>query len=105
MRKLTKIQCVRTSNGRGSEVQAISTRNDTWVLAKAPIDKKIIGLKWIYKTRYNASGDVQKYKERLVVVQYTQERGIDYEDVFSQVARLETTPKAWYNKIDSYFHQ
>lgn len=71
------------------EFQAIQ-RNDTWDLVAAPMNKKIIGLKWIYKTKFNANGEVQNYKARLVARGYVQEKGIDYEDVFFPVARLET---------------
>ena len=46
--------------------------------------------KWVYKVKRNAQGDVIKNKARLVAKGYSQKQGIDYEEVFAPVARLET---------------
>ena len=51
---------------------------------------KKTGVKWIYKTKLNESGEVDKYKARLVVKGYTQEHGIDYTKVYAPVARMDT---------------
>lgn len=40
--------------------------NNTWDLALPPKGKKIVGCKWVYKVKYKASGEVEKYKARLV---------------------------------------
>ena len=53
-------------------------------------DHQAIGVKWIFKTKRNAKGEVEKYKARLVAKGYKQQYGIDYEEVFAPVARLET---------------
>ena len=58
--------------------------------SKLPFGKKLIGLKWVFKTRFQPNGDVLKYKARLVTKGYSQTPGIDYEEVFSPVARMET---------------
>ena len=55
-----------------------------------PEGVKTVGVKWIYKTKLNEKGEVDKHKARLVAKGYTQEYGIDYEEVFAPVARLET---------------
>ena len=44
----------------------------------------------MYKLKKNAKGEVERYKARLVVKGYTQRQGIDYDEVFAPVARLET---------------
>jgi len=72
-----------------AEIQAIQ-RNDTWQLIDPPSDCKIIGVKWIFKTKLKESGEIDKFKARLVAKDYTQEKGIDYGDIFAPVARLET---------------
>lgn len=47
-------------------------RNDTWDLMEHPTGKKVIGLKWVYKTKFDAQGKVQKFKARLVAKGYAQ---------------------------------
>jgi hypothetical protein len=47
-------------------------------------------VKWIYKTKYNEKGEVEKYKARLVAKGYAQEYGVYYEEVYAPVARMDT---------------
>ncbi|OIT07305.1 retrovirus-related pol polyprotein from transposon tnt 1-94 [Nicotiana attenuata] len=63
------------------EISAIE-KNDTWELTDLPKGKKSIGVKWIYKTKLNENGEVDKYKARLVAKGYKQEYGVDYKEVF-----------------------
>jgi hypothetical protein len=65
-------------------------KNDTWRLVPRPNEKKPIGVKCIYKEKKNSKGEVERYKAWLVTKDYSQKHGIDYEEVFSLVARLET---------------
>jgi hypothetical protein len=71
------------------EMQSIE-RNNTWELVKLPVGKKPIGLKWVFKLKRNSNGEVVKYKARLVAKGYVQKYGIDFEEVFAPVARLDT---------------
>ncbi|GKV40339.1 hypothetical protein SLEP1_g47998 [Rubroshorea leprosula] len=71
------------------EIKAIQ-KNGTWELVTLPKGQKAIGVKWVYKVKKNAQGKVEKYKARLVAKGYIQEYGIDYDEVFAPVARLET---------------
>jgi hypothetical protein len=63
--------------------------DDTWTLTNLPADRRAIGLKWIFKLKRDEQGSVVKDKARLVVKGYSQQHGIDYEEDYAPVARLE----------------
>ncbi|KAJ6874187.1 hypothetical protein NC651_032883 [Populus alba x Populus x berolinensis] len=71
------------------EIQAIE-RNDTWELTDLPKRQKTIGVKWVYKTKLNEKGEIDKHKARLVAKGYKQQYGVDYKEVFAPVARHDT---------------
>ncbi|GJX39744.1 putative ribonuclease H-like domain-containing protein [Tanacetum coccineum] len=60
-----------------------------WTLVDLPHGKRAIGTKWVYKNKKDERGIVIRNKARLVAQGYTQEEGIDYDEVFSLVARIE----------------
>nr|GEZ80796.1 putative ribonuclease H-like domain-containing protein [Tanacetum cinerariifolium] len=59
------------------------------VLVDLPYRKRAIGTKWVYKNKKDKRGIVIRNKARLVAQGHTQEEGIDYEEVFALVARIE----------------
>jgi hypothetical protein len=71
------------------EIHAIQ-KNDTWELTTLPSNQKAIGVKWVYKIKRTAEGEVSQYKARLLAKGYKQKYDIDYEEVFALVARLDT---------------
>ncbi|KAJ9566372.1 hypothetical protein OSB04_002338 [Centaurea solstitialis] len=64
-------------------------RNKVWKLVPKPYLKTIIGTKWIFKNKMDELGTVVRNKARLVAQGYRQEEGIDYDETFAPVARLE----------------
>ncbi|GJV46995.1 putative ribonuclease H-like domain-containing protein [Tanacetum coccineum] len=60
-----------------------------WTLVDLPRDKWAIGTKWVFRNKKDERGIVVKNKARLVAQGYTQEEGIDYDEVFAPVARIE----------------
>ncbi|KAG8499326.1 hypothetical protein CXB51_005873 [Gossypium anomalum] len=91
-------------------------KNDTWELVDRPANRKVIGVKWVFRTKNNADGSLNKHKARLVVKGYSQQQGVDFFETFAPVARLDTirllfalaaqkqwkAPRAWYDRIDAY---
>ena len=71
------------------EIKAIE-KNNTWKLVELPDKKKTIDVKWIFKVKLNPDGSVSKYKARLVTRGFLQRYGVDYNELFAPVARLET---------------
>ena len=71
------------------EIRSIK-KNATLELVSLPKGRKAIGVKWVYKTKKNAKGEIERYKARLVVKGYSQKARFDYDEVFALVAHLET---------------
>ncbi|PHU18550.1 hypothetical protein BC332_14245 [Capsicum chinense] len=65
-------------------------KNDTWELVDRPDQKNVIGVKWVYRTKFNLDGSIFKHKARLVVKGYSQQPGVDFGDTFAPIARHET---------------
>ncbi|GKD25610.1 putative ribonuclease H-like domain-containing protein [Tanacetum coccineum] len=60
-----------------------------WTLVDLPNSERAIGTKWVYRNKKDERGIVIKNKARLVTLGYTQEERIDYDEVFTHVARIE----------------
>jgi hypothetical protein len=71
------------------EIRGIE-KNQTWTLVDVPKYKDFISVKWIYKAKQNAEGNMQKYKECLVTRGFTQQPRIDLNETFSPVGCMDT---------------
>lgn len=63
--------------------------NEVWKLVPRPKDHPVIGTKWVYRNKLNDQGKVTRNKTRLVAKGYSLEEGIDYDEIYAPVARLE----------------
>ena len=64
-------------------------KNNTWELVELPPGRKLVQCKWVFKTKFAADGSPLKYKEILVAKGYSQVNGIDYNEDFALVAKMD----------------
>jgi hypothetical protein len=64
-------------------------KNDTWELVPRPKNKNVINTKWVFRNKLNEDGQVTRNKSRLVCKGYAHVEGIEFEETFSPVARME----------------
>ena len=82
-------------------------KNETWELVPRPEGVNIVNNRWLYKVKRKPDGSIDRFKARLVAQGFTQTQGIDYEEVFSPVARFQTIRSllALGNTLDLEIHQ
>ncbi|UYV69419.1 hypothetical protein LAZ67_6003528 [Cordylochernes scorpioides] len=66
-------------------------KHKVWELTELPKDSAPIACKWVLHTKTNAEGQVVRYKARLVAKGFTQQKGNDYDEIYSPVSSFETT--------------
>jgi len=60
--------------------------NKVWDLEDIPKGAKTVGCKWVYKTKRDSRGYIERYKARLIAKGFTEREGIDYNETFSPVS-------------------
>ena len=61
--------------------------NDVWEVVPRPQERSNVGSRWIYKIKYAADNNIEKFKARFVAKGYAQKEGINYEETFAPLAR------------------
>ena len=67
------------------ELKSMSS-NQVWDLIEIPDGIKTVGCKWVYKTKCDSKGKIERFKARLIAKGFTQKEGIDYNETFSPVS-------------------
>ena len=65
-------------------------KNRTWELADLPRGRRAITLKWVFKLKRDEAGAIVKHKARLVARGFMQQEGVNFDDAFAPVARMES---------------
>ena len=65
-------------------------KTGTWDLVPLPLNKSVVGYRWVYKIKTNYDGSIEQFKPRLVEKGYSQRYGMDYEETFSLVTKMTT---------------
>ncbi|KAL6320974.1 hypothetical protein AAG906_010783 [Vitis piasezkii] len=64
-------------------------RSEVWELVPRPQNQSVIGTRWVFRNKMDENGIIIRNKARLVAQGFNQEEGIDYEETFAPIARLE----------------
>ena len=62
--------------------------NDTWDLVPLAKGRKLVRCEWVYRTKYASHGSVERLKARLVGKGFSQVEGLDYNETFAPVAKI-----------------
>jgi hypothetical protein len=62
-------------------------KTNTWDLVSLPPSKSVVGYRWVYKIKTNSDRSIKQYKAMLVVKGYSQQYGMDYEEILDPVAK------------------
>jgi hypothetical protein len=63
-------------------------KNEMWDLVKLPSGRKYVNRKWVFKKKMNTTGQVAKFKSRLVAKGYSQVEGVNFGEIFSHGEKL-----------------
>ncbi|GKA72735.1 ribonuclease H-like domain-containing protein [Tanacetum coccineum] len=72
-----------------NEIEAL-LRNNTWTVCDLPKGRKPVGSKWLWKIKFKSTGEIERYKSRVVAKGYSQREGFDYSETFSPVVKMST---------------
>jgi len=82
------------------ELEALK-KNKTWIFTTLPEGKRAITSKWVFKIKRNETGNIERFKARLVARGYNQKEGIDYTETFAIAALKNIELRQFDSKLHS----
>ena len=71
------------------EIMALE-KTGTWIIPKLPLGKKVVSCKWVFTVKHKKNGSIERLKAKLATRGFIQSYGVDYQQTFSLVAKLNT---------------
>ncbi|OWY92968.1 Gag-pol Polyprotein, partial [Phytophthora megakarya] len=71
-----------------SEYQSLMT-NRTWILVHPPKHRRVLQNRWVFVVKYTGSGEIDRTKARLSIKGFLQQYGVDYNEIYAPVIRME----------------
>ena len=75
--------------GIKQELDALHS-NNTWTVVPILVGRKIVGSKWVFKLKRDADGNINRYKAHLVVQGFSQQQGLDFDELYALVVRYDS---------------
>ena len=72
----------------GVRMEALEN-NGTWDVVELR-EKRVVGCKWVFTVKYKVDGSLERYKVKLVAKGYTSTYGVDYQETFTPIAKMNT---------------
>nr|GEU33773.1 ribonuclease H-like domain-containing protein [Tanacetum cinerariifolium] len=72
-----------------NEIEALN-RNDTWIICDLLARRKAVSSKWLWKIKYKSTGEIERYKARVISKGFSQREGFDYLEIFTPVVKMST---------------
>lgn len=65
-------------------------KSETWELVTPPVDKNSVACKWVFIVKHKSNGSIERYKAKLVAKAFTQTYGVNYQETFVPIAKMNT---------------